>query len=122
MAWNGKRPLKSTRKSLLNPFDFFEKAIILRVQYPGEYPRLNHCDRFSCYCASLAEERKKERKKERSRLIRPTPPVCRSTCLCGTPAKLCTNANSLVAVENTRDVMEWLIKAYDCNQSRVLNV
>ena len=41
--------------------------------------RLNHCDCFSHYCASLAEE---ERKKERSRRIRPTPPpppplVCR---------------------------------------------
>ena len=34
---------------------------MLQVQYPGEFPvcsRLNHCDRFSLYCASLAEERR----------------------------------------------------------------
>ena len=67
MAWNGKRPLESTRESLLNLFDSF-KNTMLRMQYPREYTvysRLNHCDRFSHYCASLAEEeRKKERRKE----------------------------------------------------------
>lgn len=30
--------------------------------------------------------------------------------------------NSLVADENTPDVMLWFIKAYDYNQKRVLNV
>ena len=45
-----------------------------------------------------------------------------STCRSGTPAKVSRNANSLAADENTRDVIVWLIKAYDYNQSRVLNV
>ncbi len=120
MAWNGEPPLETTRKSLLNLFDFFDK-VMLRVQYPREYPvcsRLNYCDRLSHHCASLAEE---ERKKERKLTNTPLPPSV-STCRFGTPAKLSSNANSLVAVENTRDVMVWLIKAYDYNQSRVLNV
>ena len=41
------------------------------------------------------------------------------TCRYGAPAKLSSNANSLVADENTGDVihMIWLIKAYDYNQS-----
>ena len=62
MAYNGKRHLESTRESLLNLFGFFEN-VMLRVQYPGEYlacSRLNHCDSFCHYCASLAEERNKE--------------------------------------------------------------
>ena len=91
---------------------------MLRVQYPGEYPacsRLNHCDRFSHYRASLAEERRK------NCTITPLPSTV-STCQSGTPAKVSSNANSLVADENTRDVIIWLIKAYDYNQSRVLNV
>ena len=53
---------ESTRESLLNLFGFFEN-VMLRVQYPGEYlacSRLNHCDSFSHYCASLAEETKKK--------------------------------------------------------------
>ena len=118
MAWNGEPPLQSTRKSLLNLFDFFDK-VMLRVQYPREYPvcsRLNYCDRFSHYCASLAEEeRKKERDKGTNRPLPPSVSTCRR-------AKLSSNANSLVAVENTQDVMVWLIKAYDYNQSQVLNV
>ncbi len=72
MASNDKGPLENTRESLLNLFDFFENAM-LRVQYPREYPacsRLNHCDRFSHYCASLAEER---RNKKEDVLLRPTP-------------------------------------------------
>ena len=96
MAWNGKRPFKSTRESLLNLFDFFEK-VMLRVQYPREYPAfscLNHCDRFGHYRASLAEE------EERRCSNTPRPPSV-STCQCSTPAKLSSNANSLVADENT---------------------
>ena len=123
MAWNGKRPLESTRESLLNLFNFFEK-VMLQVQYPGEYPafsRLNRCDRFSHYRASLAEVEEAEAEAERRCTITPLPPSV-STCQCGTSAKLSSNANSLVTEENTRDVMVWLIKAYDCNQSRVLNV
>ena len=118
MAWNGKRPFKSTRESLLNLFDFLEK-VMMRVQYPREFPafsRLNHCDRVSHYRASLAEEEEAE-----DVLLRPAPPSV-STCRSGTPAKVSSNANSLVADENTRDVIVWLIKAYDYNQSRVLNV
>ena len=60
---NGKRSFKSARESLLNLFDFFEN-VMLRVQYPREYPafsRLNHCGRFSHYRASLAEEEEAER-------------------------------------------------------------
>ena len=94
---------------------------MLRVQYPGEYlacSRLNHCDSFSHYCASLAEERNKEELYSR---LRPAPPSV-ATCRSGTPAKLSGTANSLVADGNTRDVMVWLIKAYDYNQSRVLSV
>ena len=91
---------------------------MLRVQYPREYLaflRLNHCDRFSHYRASLAEEERK------NYTITPHPPSV-ATCRCGTPEKLSGTANCLVADENTRDVMIWLIKAYDCNQSRVLNI
>ena len=91
---------------------------MLRVQYPGEYLAcscLNHCDRFSHYRASLAEERRK------NCMNTPHPPSV-STCRYGTPAKVSSNANSLVADVNTRDVMKWLIKAYDYNQRRVLNV
>ena len=47
--------------------------------------------------------------------------MCRNS-RCGTPAKVSCNANSLVADENTPDVMLWFIKAYDYNQKRVLNV
>ena len=50
-----------------------------------------------------------------------TPPSV-SISRCGTPAKVSCNANSLVADENTPDVMLWFIKAYDYNQKRVLNV
>ena len=75
MAGNGKRPLESTRESLLNLFDFNENAM-LRVLYPRGYPaclRLNHCDRFSHDCASQAEER---RSKEAYDYATPPPPVC----------------------------------------------
>ena len=99
MAWNGKRPFKSTRESLLNLFDFFEK-VMMRVQYPRELPafsRLNYCDRVSHYRASLAEE---EAEAEEDVLIRPAPPNV-STCRSGTPAKVSSNANSLVADKNT---------------------
>ena len=47
---------------------------MLRVQYPGEYlacSRLNHCDRFSHYRASLAEER---RNKKEDVPLSPAPP------------------------------------------------
>ena len=76
MAWDGKRPFKSTRESLLNLFDFFEK-VMMRVQYPRELPafsRLNYCDRVSHYRASLAEE--EEAEAEEDVLIRPAPPMC----------------------------------------------
>ena len=66
MAWNGKHPLESASRSLLENFEFFAYAC-LWVQYPierGASSRLNHCKRFSHYWASLAEERKKERKKK----------------------------------------------------------
>ena len=114
--------LESTRESLLNPFDFFEQAM-LRVQYRREYPacsHLNHCDCFSHYCASLAEEEESEEESEEVYDYAPPPSV--STCRYGTPPKLSSNTNSLVADENTRDVMVWLIKAYNYNHSRVLNV
>ena len=117
MASNGKCLLESTHESLLNIVDFFDNAM-LRVQYPRKYPaysHLNHCDRFSHYCASLAKERK-------NYTNRPHPPPSVTTCRSGTPAKVSSNANSLVANENTRVIMIWLIKAYDCNQNRVLNV
>ena len=74
MAWNGKRPFKSTRESLLNLFDFLEK-VMMRVQYPREFlafSRLNHCDRVSHYRASLAEEEAEE-----DVLLRPAHRVCR---------------------------------------------
>ena len=77
MAWNGKRPFKSTRESLLNLFDFLEK-VMMRVQYPREFlafSRLNHCDRVSHYRASLAEE--EEAEAEEDVLLRPAPRVCR---------------------------------------------
>ena len=48
---------------------------------------------FSCYCASLAEERKKE-DGQLARL---------ATCQCGIPAMFSSNANSLVADENNQD-------------------
>ena len=119
MARNGEPPLQSTRKSLLNLFNFFDK-VMLWVQYPREYPvcsHLNHCHRFSHYCASLPEESRIRKKCT----ITPRPPSV-STCRYGTAAKRSSNANSLVADENTRDVMVLLIKAYDYKQSRVLNV
>ena len=75
MAWNGKRPFKSTRESLLNLFDFLEK-VMMRVQYPREFPafsRLNHCDRVSHYRANLAEKEEAEA----DVLLRPAPRVCR---------------------------------------------
>ena len=75
----------------------------VQVQYPGEYPacsRLNHCDCFSHYRASLAEEEEAEAEAERRCTIRPRPPSV-STCRCGTPAKPSSNANSLFADENT---------------------
>ena len=75
MSWNGKRPFKSTRESLLNLFDFLEK-VMMRVQYPREFPafsRSNHCDRVSHYRASLAEEEEAEE----DVLLRPAPQVCR---------------------------------------------
>ena len=53
----------STCESLLNKFDFFENAM-LRVQYTREYPAcscLKHCDRFSHYCARLAEAELEDR-------------------------------------------------------------
>ncbi len=94
---------------------------MLRVQYPREYlacSRLNHCDGFSHYCASLAEERNKE---ELYSSLGPSPPSV-ATYRSATPGKLSSTANSFVDDENTRDVMAWLIKACDYNQRRVLNV
>ncbi len=49
------------------PIRFFENAM-LRVQYPREYPAsscLNHCDRLSRYCASLAEEESESESEDR---------------------------------------------------------
>ena len=98
---------------------------MLPVQYPGEYPacsRLNHCDCFSHYRASLPEERRiRIRIRTEKCTITPRPPSV-STCRFGTPAKLSSNANSLVADEITRDAMAWLIKLCDYNQGRVVNV
>ena len=122
MASNDKRPLESTHESLLNLFNFFENAM-LRVQYPREYPacsRLNHCHCFSHCCASLPEERSRIRIRKKY-MIKPCPPIV-STRRYGTPAELSSNANSLVVDENARDVMVWLIKPYDYDPSRVLNV
>ena len=50
---------------------------MLRVQYPRKYPafsRLNHCDRFSAYRASLAKE---EAEAEEDVLLYPAPRGCR---------------------------------------------
>ena len=80
---------------------------MLRVQNPGEYPacsRLNHCDRFSHYRTSLDEGRRK------NCTITPLPSSV-STCQSGTAAKVSSNAIILVAGENTRDIMMWLIKS-----------
>ena len=96
---------------------------MLREQYPGKYlacSRLNHCDSFNHYCASLAEERKKETKKNYI-VDKVTPPQC-SDLPVWYSSEASSNANSLVADENTRDVIVWLIKTYDYNQSRVLSV
>ena len=62
-----------------------------------------------------------KKKNQKKCTIRPRPSSV-STCLYGTPPKFSSNANSLVADENTPDVMVWLIKGYDYNQSRVLKV
>ena len=70
------------------------------MQYPSENAALSclgHCNRFSHYCASLAE-RKKERKKEEDRRFGRL-----ATCRCGTPAMVSSNVNDLVADENTRE-------------------
>ena len=70
------------------------------MQYPSENAALSflgHCNRFSYYCASLAE-RKKERKKEEDRRFDRL-----ATCRCGTPAMVSSNVNDLVADENTRE-------------------
>ena len=75
MASNNKCPLESARESLLNLFDSFEK-VMLQVQYHREFPafsHLNHCDRFSHYCASLADE--KRSRKNYTNI--PLPPECR---------------------------------------------
>ena len=66
------------------------------MQYPSENAALSclgHCNRFSHYCASLAE-RKKEEDRRFGRL---------ATCRCGTPAMVSSNVNDLVADENTRE-------------------
>ena len=62
-----------------------------------------------------------EKKNQKRCTVRPRP-LSGSTCWYGTPPKLSSNANNLVPDENTRDVMVWLIKAYDYNQNRVLSV
>ena len=70
------------------------------MQYPSENAALlclGHCNRFSHYCASLAE-RKKERKKEEDRRYGRL-----ATCRCGTPAMVSSNVNDLVTDENTRE-------------------
>ena len=63
------------------------------MQYPSENAALSclgHCNRFSHYCASLAE-------RERERVGR------LATCQCGTPAMVSSNVNDFVADENTRE-------------------
>ena len=68
------------------------------MQYPSENAALScldHCDRFSHYCASLAERKKKEEEDRRFGRL--------ATCRCGTPAMVSSNANDLVADENTRE-------------------
>ena len=47
----------------------------------------------------------KKKKNQKKCMIRPRP-LSVSTCLYGIPPKLSSNANSLVADENTRDVMD----------------
>ena len=118
MAWNGKHPLESASRSLLENFEFFAYAC-LWVQYPiecGASSRLNHCKRFSHYWASLAEEERKRKKEEDWRFGR------LANYRLGTPVMISINANSLVVDENTREWLVWLIKASDYIQSRVLNI
>ena len=116
MAWNGKHPLESASRSLLENFEFFAYAC-LWVQYSierGASLCLNHCNRFTQYWASLAEERRK--KKEDGRFCR------LANCRFGTPVMVSMSANSLFADEHTREWLVWCIKAYDYVQSRVLNI
>ena len=97
MAWNGKHPLESASRSLLENFEFFAYACLC-MQYPierGASSRLNHCKRFSHYRASLAEERKKER--------RWTIWPFRANYRLGTPVMISISANSLVVDENSRE-------------------
>ena len=115
MAWNGKHPLSSASRSLLENFEFFAYAC-LWVQYPIECcasSSLNHCKRFSHYWASLAEERKKEERRKKKE-----EDTCRrfghlANYRLGTPVMISINANSLVVDENTREWLVWLIKASD---------
>ena len=71
--------------------------------YPACSP-LKRCDRFSHNCPSLAEERRNQK----NYTITPLPPSL-LTCRCGTPARVSSNANSLVADENVLDVMLWFM-------------
>ena len=110
MACNGKRQLERGSESLLNKFEFFESALVW-LQYPVENAAsscLKHCNRFSCYWASLAERKKKEEEEDDRRFGR------LATYRCGTPAMVSGNANTLVAHENTREWLVWLTKFYDC--------
>ena len=118
MAWNDQHSLESGSKSLLNKFEFL-KTLLIECNAPLKimllYVGIVVVAVVITELYSLAEE------EERRCTITPRPPSV-ATCRSGTPVKLSSIANSLVADGNTRDLMVWLIKAYDYNQSRVLSV
>ena len=99
--WNGKERRVATSTGLerlritAEQFDLFENAMVW-VQYLGintASSLLNHCNYFSQYRGSLAEETEKQDRRF----------AYLATCRCGASAVLSSNAKRLVTDENTRE-------------------
>ena len=85
------------------------------MQYPviqyDIFSRLNRCNSFSCYRASLADSSDRRKKEERSQKIDNLPVL--ATCRSGTSAMLSSTFNGPIAHGSTRECLIVLIEAFD---------
>ena len=78
----------------------------------ADFSRLNRCNSFSCYRASLADSyTDRRKKKERSQKIDDLPVL--ATRRSGTSAMLSSKVNGSVAHGSTQKCLIWLIEAFD---------